>query len=194
MKKEYEDKEFKNLKLKNETLEKLSFINCSFVNCTFEDCKLIRTSFSDSSFYKCVISNIKTPGNSHIEDTEITECQLTGIYWNELLPDFKFADPISRLENCYLKYNTFSDMIFKKFSFSGNTFSNSMFAKCQLTECLFNQCKLEETEFLESNLQKADFRNATEYKIDIMTCNLKGARFSFPEAINLLNVLKVKID
>ena len=54
--------------------------------------------------------------------------------------------------------------------------------------------ELEETEFLESNLQKADFRNATEYKIDIMTCNLKGARFSFPEAINLLNVLKVKID
>ena len=86
MKKEYEDKEFKNLKLKNETLENLSFINCSFVNCTFEDCKLIRTSFSDCSFYKCVISNIKTPGNSHIEDTEITECQLTGIYWMSSFP------------------------------------------------------------------------------------------------------------
>lgn len=194
MKNYYEDKEFKNLKFKNKVFEKFRFINCSFVNCTFEDCKLIKTSFSDCSFYKCVISNLKTSGNSQIQDTEFRECQLAGIYWNELLSDSRFADPISKLENCYLKYNTFSDMVFKNFSFSGNTIANSMFAKCQLIECQFNQCKLEGTEFLESNLQKSDFKNATDYQIDIITCNLKDAEFSFPEVVNLLNILKVKID
>lgn len=190
----YENKNFKNLKFKNYILKNTEFINCSFTNCTFEDCKLIATSFSDCSFDKCIILNIKTDGNSQIQETDFTKCQLTGIQWSELSPDYGFADPIRRLKECHLKYNTFSNMTFRKFDFSKNEIYDSMFAKCNLTECKFKQCKLDRTEFLECNLKKSDFRSASNYQIDIMTCALIGARFSIPEVLDLLNVLKIKID
>jgi fluoroquinolone resistance protein len=190
----YAAKEFENLKFKKHIFKNLKFKNCTFKNCIFEDCKLIQTSFSNCSFYNCIILNIKTAGDSKIEDTDFIECQLTGIHWSELLPDFRVADPIRKLEKCHLKYNTFVEMVFKKFDFSNNEIYDSMFAKSQLTECKFHQCKLDRTEFLESNLKKSDFRGASAYKIDIMTCVLNGAKFSFPEVINLLDVLKIEVE
>ena len=84
--------------------------------------------------------------------------------------------------------------VFSNFDFSKNEIYDSMFAKCNLTECKFKQCKLDRTEFLECDQKKSDFRSASNYQIDIMTCTLIGARFSIPEVLDLLNVLKIKID
>ena len=85
-------------------------------------------------------------------------------------------------------------MKLKKFDFSENEIVESLFTECELGESKFKSCNLEKTEFLKSDLRKADFRDASGYEVDIKSCKIKGARFSFPEAINLLNVLEIKID
>ena len=41
---------------------------------------------------------------------------------------------------------------------------------------------------------KADFRDAIGYEVDILGSRLKDARFSLPEAVNLLADLKIKLS
>ena len=98
-----------------------------------------------------------------------------------------FPDPIHTLKECSLKYNTFTEMNFNRFDFSdGNEIVGSMFAKCEMQLANFKGVELHETEFYQCDLRKADFRDATGYKVDILGSRLKDAKFSLPEAVNLL--------
>lgn len=189
----HEDQKFEQIKLKDEILEHVEFVDCEFVDCALENCTLVRCTFSNCKFYRCKSVDLQLE-YSQIKNAEFTECHLVGLDWSEISPVGKFAEPISILEDCCLKYNTFTEMDFRKFDFSGSEISGSTFSDCQLAESKFKASKLEETEFLRCDLRKADFREASGYQIDIMSNKMKGARFSFPEVTRLLNVLEIKID
>ena len=106
-----------------------------------------------------------------------------------------FPDPIHTLKGCSLKYNTFTEMNFNRFDFSdGNEIVGSMFAKCEMQLANFKSVELHETEFYQCDLRKADFWDATGYKVDILGSRLKDAKFSLPEAVNLLADLKIKLS
>lgn len=86
-------------------------------------------------------------------------------------------------------------MNFNRFNFSdGNEIVGSMFAKCEMQLANFKGVELHETEFYQCDLRKADFRDATGYKVDILGSRLKDAKFSLPEAVNLLADLKIKLS
>lgn len=190
----YENEEFINLIFADETFEKYRFIDCKFFNCTIECCKLVKSVFSGCEFQQCRILNLKAESNSQLQRAKFSECQLIGVNWNELSSVSKLGNSIKSLHNCRLKYNTFTAMNFKKFDFSMNEITDSMFAECVLTESKFKRCSLERTEFFKSDLREADFREASGYQIDIMSCKMDNSKFSFPEAIILLNSLRVKIE
>ena len=69
-----------------------------------------------------------------------------------------------------------------------------MFAKCEMQMVNFMGTELHETKFYQCDLRKADFRDATGYKVDILGSRLKDAKFSLPEAVNLLADLKIKLS
>lgn len=69
-----------------------------------------------------------------------------------------------------------------------------MFEECNLKDSSFEKSLLNTTQFTNRDLRGADFREATGYQIDINTNKLKGAKFSFPEVINLLSGLEINID
>ncbi len=152
----------------NQKFENLKLTGEIFESCRFADCEFINCTFDD--------------------------CNLVGIDWGELLPASAIGKPVSELRDCHLKYNAFTHMGFSKFDFSGCEILDSIFAECDLAESNFTKCRLEKTEFLECDLRKADFREATGYRMDIMSSKMKDARFSFPEALNLLNGLGIMID
>lgn len=86
-------------------------------------------------------------------------------------------------------------MNFNRFDFSdGNEIVGSMFAKCEMQSANFKGTELHETEFYQCDLRKADFRDAAGYKVDILGSRLKDARFSLPEAVNLLADLKIRLS
>ena len=58
----------------------------------------------------------------------------------------------------------------------------------------FKGVELHETEFYQCDLRKADFRDAAGYRVDILGSRLKDAKFSLPEAVNLLADLKIKLS
>lgn len=189
----FEGEEFENISLAEEVFDRCEFIDCKFVNCSFEDCKVVYCNFSECKFIKCNIIGLGSE-YSEVKFIEFDDCILVGINWSSLLPLGRFSKPIQRIVNCKLKYNTFSKMSFRKFCFSDSSITGSMFAECNLIESNFRKCDLSETEFFRCDISKADFRDSTGYRIDIMSNKMKGARFSYPEAINLLYSLGVKIE
>ena len=76
-------------------------------------------------------------------------------------------------------------MAFPKFDFSGSSITGSMFAKANLSGSSFYGCDLSDTEF---------FQQASGYKVDVLSCQVKGAKFSYPEAINLLHYLGISVE
>lgn len=131
---------------------------------------------------------------SFTEET-FEDCRLQEIEWAPLMSNGTFPDPINTLKECSLKYNTFTEMNFNRFDFSdGNEIVGSMFAKCEMQLANFKGVELHETEFYQCDLRKADFRDAAGYKVDILGSRLKDAKFSLPEAVNLLADLKIKLS
>lgn len=189
----YENELFENLRINGESFEEAEFVDCEFVKCVFENCTLYKCSFNNCRFTECQIISLKTK-YSQIEYMEFFDCSLVGVYWYELIPSGRIFEPISKISNCFLKYNTFTDLSFMKFDFSGNVLQECTFDKCNLKESKFTACQLGETQYTNCDMRKADFRDATSFQIDIHNNKLKDAKFSFPEVINLLNSLGIKID
>lgn len=190
----YQENElFRNAELSDEVIEEIEFEDCTFEHCTIEDCKIIRCKFTDCEFTDCIISNPETE-HSNMMDCRFTRCYLTGINWNELRFGGSYLIPIDKLEDCHLKYNNFLEINFARFDFSNNSIVASLFADCNLTSGKFLNCELDRTEFYRCDLSKADFRHATGYVMEIGSNKLKGAKFSFPEVVNLLNGLGIVIE
>ncbi len=190
----YEEQVIAEQKYQNITKEQSKFIDCTFKNCSFEDCKIIDCVFVNCTFYNCNIISL-TSKHSEIKNVAFQKCNLIGIHcWNELLPAGKYACSIDKLEGCYMKYNSFIEIPFRKFDFSGNIIQESIFEECDLQESNFRNCRLEATQFFKCDIRKADFREASGYVIDIPSNKLKQAKFSYPEVVNLLASLEINID
>ena len=193
MRAEYREGErFERLTFTEETFYDCDFSDCVFADCTFDSCKLDHSVFTECQFLRCTITNLKTT-MSRAKFTDFEDCTLTNIDWMSLQGDGAFADPIESLKGCTLKYNTFTEMNLTKFKFGGNVILRSMFAKCNLVSADFEKCDLLDTEFYQCDLRKASFRDASGYKVDIFGSKLKDAKFSLPEAVNLLNDLQIKL-
>lgn len=176
--------------LSNVTIRDTEFIECTFKNCEFHRLQCINCRFCDCTFIRCKIIQPEF----HIctlSSNTFKECRLIGIVWNGLSAGCLM--PIDRLEQCFLRYNQFSDDHYVKFCFSDNDIVESTFADCHLSQSYFCRCSLQNTEFIRCDLQRTNFESAQGYQIDITSCNLKGAIFSFPEVTNLLNRLDIVI-
>ena len=119
---------------------------------------------------------------------------LVGINWSVWGPSRWFGSALSKVTDRKIKYNTFTEMTYPKFDFSGSSITGSMFAKIDLSGSSFHGCNLADTEFFQCDLRKADFREASGYKVDVLSCKVKDARFSYPEVVNLLHYLGIKMD
>lgn len=190
---DYEEKVFEHIKMEGERLADCRFFDCEFRNCVMEEGSLVRCNLIGCRFYNCNIVSLKTE-DTQLKNCEFTDCNLIGVNWNKLLPAGNVLEPVHRLSNCFLKYNTFYKMSLKKFDFSGNMLQDCIFEDCNLKESVLKGCGLTDTQFLACDLRKADFREAQGYLIDIATNKIKDARFSFPEVIRLLDALEIKID
>ena len=193
LKSDQEKRTFEGLDLSCEEIKDIDFTECLFKNCIFENCELERCRFTDCSFSGCRVINLRAERTTMLDST-FRQCYLTGINWSQLQFSAGYISPIEYMDDCQLKYNNFVEANFSKFNFSNNSITASLFADCKLIESKFINCNLDGTEFFRCDLTKADFRNSTDYVIDLETNKLKGARFSFPEVINLLNGLGIVID
>ena len=104
---------------------------------------------------------------------EFIECTIVGLNWANL-DSGSISFPIGKLKNCYLKYNEFEKMNFKKFDFEKSIIVDSNFVRC--------------------NLGESNFREAKEYGINAFDNIIKGAKFSRAEVVSLLKYFDIIIE
>jgi uncharacterized protein YjbI with pentapeptide repeats len=68
------------------------------------------------------------------------------------------------------------------------------FTETDFTGAVFTETNFEKSQFFKTNLSEADFRGARNYDIDIINNTIKKAKFSYPEAVSLLNNLDIIIE
>ena len=189
----FEGKVFTDLSLSDKKIEGCGFLDCEFRGCTFERCETLRCEFSECLFVDCVVREFKCE-KTEMRFAAFERCRLSGIRWRMLTSSGRIGNVIRKIKNSELKYNIFSEMSLVKLDFSDTSVTESSFAECNLTESDFRRCNLTGTEFYKCDLRKSDFRQAKGYRIDIGTCKMKAARFSYPEVTDLLNQLEIKIE
>ncbi len=189
----YEGEDFQNLTLTEARLEGLTLVDCSFTGCVFERCQLVRCALTECRFTRCRVIDPKSE-SSQVKFLSLQDCALTGVNWSLLLPAGSFGEPLDKLEACRMKYNFFTEMDLRRFSFEGSSLTECMFTGCNLSESRFSGCSLAGTEFFQCSLTCADLRGAQGYRIDVPSCQLKGARLAMPEAVSLLYSLGVRLE
>ena len=189
----YEGESFRGLSLSGELIDGLTLVDCLFDGCVFEGCKILRCVINSCRFVNCRITDPKTD-YSEAKFLVLEGCQLSGVNWGLLVPGNGFGEPLDKLSGCRMKYNFFTEMDLRKFSFSGSELDGCTFADCRLTDSVFTDCRLGGTEFFRCDMNGADFRGASGYRIDVLTCPVKRARFNLPEAADLLHGLGLRLE
>ena len=155
--------------------------NCLFTGCRFVSCRIAAPKLRGVQMLSCEFEN----------------CDLSGIDWSALMDrrklDMGFL-PFDSLRGCGLRHCVFFGLDLKEMDFSGADLTESVFDGCNLESAKFCGCRLQGTTFSQNNLVKADFRGAEDYYFSLEGNRVTGARFSLPEAVNLLTALGIVID
>lgn len=96
--------------------------------------------------------------------------------------------------NCQINYSNFKLMHLPKLIMVNCEAKEVEFAGAQLENCDFSGSNFENAIFSNTNLYQSNFQGAKNYFIDLKTNNIKGAHFSLPEVISLLDSLNIKIS
>src|SRR5699024_4545768 len=140
----------------------------------FIDCNFSNANLSQSLFQKVVFNN----------------CKMLGLNFDEC-NQFNFT---AVFENSQLNHSSFYQM----------NLNRTKFIKCQMKGVDFTEASLKNTTLINSdlfearfdntNLKKADFSHSFNYSIDPELNQVKGAVFSFPEVIGLLDKFDININ
>ncbi|HBA59933.1 MAG TPA: hypothetical protein DCZ92_03755 [Elusimicrobia bacterium] len=190
--KEHNDRTFDGLALKGKAVTSKHFSGCVFRNCdltglTFRFCK-----FTDCRFESCNLSLLKVPGTV-FSGVSFKDSKLVGVDWTQASwPKIKLAAPLA-FAGCLL-----NDSNFLGLALAGTAMTGCLARDADLREADLAGSDLTKTDFSgalfsNTNLAGADLTGARNYAIRISENKVKDAKFSLPEAMDLLYCLDIKI-
>jgi fluoroquinolone resistance protein len=189
---EYSDQTFKKVTLRNSLVEHKTFDSCTFNNCSFQETAFQNCKFRDCTFIDCDLRLMRVMGSS-FRDTTFKKSAVVGVNWVEaswsktgLLESIGFTD-------CDISHSIFMGLELKRIVLTKCVAKNTDFAEANLTQADLTDTDFAESRFLHTNLTEADFTNARNYAIDIATNTIKKAKFSLPEAVNLLRLMDIEL-
>jgi fluoroquinolone resistance protein len=185
----YDERQFNQTTL--EGLPKLSsseFVNCIFTSIDFTNLSIGLCKFIDCQFISCNLSNVNVK-NTVFRDVSFTKSKLMGINWCEAqtMSSLKFSE-------CVLEYCVFQSLSLVAFEFIGCSLKEADFYEANLSKSNFSNSILTGANFNKANLTTGDFRGASDYFIDLRVTVIKKAKFSLPEALDLLKALDIVLE
>jgi uncharacterized protein YjbI with pentapeptide repeats len=184
----FDNKKFFNLVCPKQDFRQKEFVNCVFKKCDFSEANFSEAVFIDCSFIDCNLSNIKIT-NSSWQGVVVDGCKLTGIVFSEvstLLINWSF-------KKCLMDFCDFNKLEIKGSKFIACDIKETNFTNCNLAQADFSESSLSGSKFVNNNLEKADFSGAKNYYIDPTANKIKGAIFSYPEALSLLGGFEINL-
>ena len=186
--KEYFEKTFKSLNGAELDISNVQFEKCTFDGCVFSKAKFYNCVFTDCVFQACDLAGLSFAG-SRLNGVQFSESKLMGISWldaNTMLFSVGFRE-------CQLDYSNFFGMKLKQLNMINCCANEVSFQEADLTAADFSGTNLSRSVFLSTNLQKADFSGASNYAFDPQANKVKGARFSVPSVLALLEPFAIDI-
>ncbi len=162
---------------------------CTFVGCNFSNSSLAETRFSECEFLDCNFSNANLK-NTSFQDVQFNNCKMLGLQF-DACNEFGFA---ATFDTCQLDHSIFYKMKLSRSSFISCQLQSIDFSEADLKNSKLISCNLQNATFQNTNLEQTDFRNATNYSIKPEQNRLKGAKFSLPAVVGLLDSYQIKIE
>lgn len=170
------------------SLQGYSFEDCHFINCNFTGARLSGTSLGTTTFESCNFSSTDI-SRAKLSNVRFSGCKLMGVnFTNVHTMLFSVSFDACRIQHCI-----FENLKLTALEAEGNEILETDFTGCNLRKARFGGSDLRGSQFLDNDLKEADFRGASHYSIDPTQNQVKGARFSLPDAVGLLTVFQVKI-
>lgn len=189
---EYLSENFIELNFAGKQIVEKEFDNCTFKNCDFNEMTFSRCKFIDCQFINCNLNMIKISYSKFL-DVTFEDCKMLGIDWTKASwPNFNLYSPLkfynSLINDCNFFGLNLNEIVIEgckaqRVDFRSGCFANGDFSYSDLSESLFN----------ETDLTCANFTDSTDYNIDIFNNQIKNAKFSRYQAINLLNSLDIEL-
>lgn len=184
---------FVDLKLDEAELTGKVFENCSFARCSFVEAQIIGCKFINCEFKACHLSAVQIKNSSFME-VVFDECNLRGINWTKVKwPYIALTSPV-QFYRSNISHSSFYELNLKEIiieeckahevDFRGADLSNGSFMNTDFEGSLFMHCKL----------QAANFTDAINYHISPVDNDIRKAKFSMPDAVNLLRCFDVVIE
>ncbi|MFZ6022097.1 MAG: pentapeptide repeat-containing protein [Patescibacteria group bacterium] len=187
---QYNDCNFAGSDYNQATLEGADFTNCIFNRCTFSQSKLKKNTFESCTFNHCNFNNAQLI-DTVIRGATFHTCSFIGVDFSSIPQTLPL---LLSFIDCSLEYAHFSTMRIEKSLFKNCKLTEADFSEALLSESSFEFSELTRTVFHHTNLTKCDFRSAVNYSLDARQNQLKGAKFSEPEVMNLLNSFDIIIE
>jgi fluoroquinolone resistance protein len=128
---------------------------------------------------------------SSFRNTLFEKSAVIGVNWAEgswskggLLESIGFIDSD-------ISHSTFLGLELSKMVLRSCVAKDADFAEANLTQADCTYTDFTESRFLHTNLTEADFTHARNYAIDVSLNTTKQAKFSLPEAVNLLRCMNI---
>lgn len=114
---------------------------------------------------------------------------MLGLHFDEC-NEFGFA---LAFEQCQLNHSIFYQMKLGRTTFIGSQLQGVDFTEAELKGIALQNCDLMNAIFENTNLEKADLTKSTNYSINPEINKIKGAKFSLPELVGLLDKYEIEI-
>ena len=188
----YNDQVFKSLQMDDSQLTSSEFFDCAFTECSFVESVFQKCRFVDCTFQDCDLSLAQVP-ESIFSGTVFEDTKCIGINWAQAdWPTPGLGKPI-RFKTCAISHSTFIGLSLVGLQIADSIALDVDFREADLSQADFSGTDLAESLFNQTNLSKADLSQARNYLIDPSNNELKGARFSLPEAMSLLHSMDIDL-
>ncbi len=190
--KQYLDQQFKELNVVNTTIEGKVFENCEFLSCNFTQSSFVKCKFNECTFKNCNLSNVDV-AKSAFYDVVFEASKMVGINWTKATwPSIKLTCPL-KFYQCILNDSSFMGLCLREIAMVECKACDVDFRDADCLEADFTLTDFANSLFNKTNLTKADFTQSSNYNINIYFNEIKKAKFSLPEAVNLLNCLEIEL-
>lgn len=187
------DATFSDLHYPSATIQNKVFENCKFINANFTEAKFIGCKFVDCEFKSCNLSAAQFDDSSFSEVT-FYESKIIGVNWTKLKwPAIKLSSPFQFYKS-NISHSSFYSLELRELIIEACKAHDVDFRTADLTDANFVLTDFERSQFMHTTLYSADFTDAINYHIDPNKNDIRKAKFSMPDVINLLHHFEIEIQ
>ena len=190
---EHFDENFTSLAYENQKFENKRFENCKFSKCDFNNATFINCKFVDCDFASCNLASIDVSLSS-FNDVSFEDCKLIGVNWTQAKwPQIKLASPL-QFYRCNMSHSSFYALELREIIIEACKAHDVDFRDGDFSNGSFADTDLKESAFMHTHLKSVNFINAINYRINPNENTINKAKFSMPDAVNLLYGFDIEIE